>query len=192
MFARVVRSRKFSFHPGTLISGLLVSCGTGDLTLPRDSQVAQLLAISGDEQQGVTGSQLDHPLVVEARDRSGMLISGAAIVFSFDGSVDGGKLDPGTVITDQTGQAAALVRLGKNSGTQTVDARPDAGVGDGLARFRLTALQPNNGDDDDDPQGGGGGAGGGGGDDDDNEDDSGNKGKDGKGKGKGKGHGGGD
>jgi hypothetical protein len=165
-------------------SSFLAACGPGDLSLPGDSEVAQLRAISGDEQQGITGSLLPQPLVVEAIGPSGSPMAGVAIVFTFDGGVNGGELELGSTVTDNAGRMGATVRLGRNAGIQTVDARPEGGAAGVLARFRLIAVPEDEGGDDpvgDEGEGGGGGGGngggggggGGGGDGDDSGDDDG-------------------
>ena len=142
---------------------LLAGCSGGDLLLPNDGTPAVLRAISGDGQTAPAGDPLLRPLVVEALDRAGRPVPGAAVVFEFVDRAAGADISNARTETDEQGRASAEVRLGHTVGDQPVDAR----LGDtgGLrVLFAITALQPNGGG------GGGGGHGGGGhggGDDDD-------------------------
>ena len=146
-----------------VIGGLISACG-GDLTLPHDRSPAALEAVSGDGQEGTVGSRLDDPLVVEVTDAGSEPVAGVAVEFRFAEEVPEAEIDPTHAVTDSNGRAEAQVRLGANTGTQTVVA--EASATDLVATFDLTAVAPENkkkrrsGNDDDDDD-----------DDDEDEDD---------------------
>lgn len=185
------------WFPG-LLAAPLAGCGGGDLLLPSTSAPADLVAVSGDDQEGVVGSRLSEPLVVRASDGAGRPVAGARIVFDFTFDV-GGVIAPDTALTGEDGQAAAEVRLGDETGQQTVEASvADLAVDDLRVRFDLTARARSGGGDSGGGDGGGGdsggdgdgGGGGGGGDDDDDEENNrGSGGKSGKGGGGSRGNG---
>ena len=141
---------------GVALITLLAGCAGGDLLLPRDGEPAQLRVVSGDQQSAPAGDPVEEPLVVEALDRVGRPVPGAAIIFEFVNEPNGAELQPASAETDESGQASAEVTLGTPAGDQSVEARLDDPESDLKVQFRLTALR--NG-------GGGGDAGGGGGDD---------------------------
>jgi hypothetical protein len=185
-------------------------CSSGDLTLPSDGAPAELRIVDGDGQSGRTGDRLAKPLVVQVLDARSRPVVGVGVAFSFSGSA-GGALEPPGPTTDDSGHAAARVRLGGAPGRQLVTARVLDGAAGSAVTFTVTALAPPpppppsdpsddgedgvDGDDpprDDPPSDGGddgddGGDGGDGGDGDDDDDGDGND----KGKGKGKRKGGG-
>jgi hypothetical protein len=77
-----------------------------------------LVILSGDEQIGVVGTPLAHPLRVEARDREGRGVPGVAIAWE---SAEG-AIVPSMVVTGPGGIADAMVTLGTTSGVYTFDA----------------------------------------------------------------------
>jgi hypothetical protein len=153
---------------------LAAACGGGDLTLPGDSTPAVLSIIAGDGQTATEGSPVAEPLVVQLEDGAGRPVAGGQVEFRFVGELPGSAVNPGTVPTDASGQAAVHARLGQQEGAQVIEAFV-AVLGEDLrVHFQLTALaeQTGGGDPPGDPgtpppsaPGGddGGGAGGGGG-----------------------------
>ena len=79
--------------------------------------------ISGDEQQGPGGIQLVEPFVVSVMDKSGWAIAGVAVTFVV--TAGGGTLSIVTAFTDASGQAATMLTLGNQPGTNTVEAFVD-------------------------------------------------------------------
>jgi hypothetical protein len=145
------------------------ACGGDDLTLPGPGQPAALSIVAGDGQRGPLGELLANPLVVQLVDTEGLPVEGRAVAFRFTDDVPDAAIDPASAPTDADGRAAVRARLGRQAGSQAIEALV-AGPGEDLrVRFQLTALRPNDGDDGpapppppDDGNGGGGGGGGGG------------------------------
>lgn len=128
-----------------VIGGLVSACG-GDLTLPHDRSPAALEAVSGDGQEGTVGSRLDDPLVVEVTDANSQPVAGVAVEFRFAEEVPEAEVDPAQAVTDSNGRAEAQVRLGANTGTQTVKAQVAEEFATNLvATFDLTAVAPKKG-----------------------------------------------
>jgi hypothetical protein len=149
-----------------------LGCGGGDLLLPSSGAPAELRLVSGDLQQAQTGTTLPDPLVVEALDDRGRPVAGSRILFRFEVDRAGAEVSPDTAQTNESGQAAAQVRLGGEPGGHPVEAMVVDGPTGLRVRFLLTAVAPTPGGgggdgdggdgDDGDGDGGGGGAGGGG------------------------------
>ena len=78
---------------------------------------------SGDEQQGSGGIQLVEPFVVSLLDQSRSAIAGVAVTFVV--TAGGGTLSVETAFTDASGQAATRLTLGRQPGTNTVEASVD-------------------------------------------------------------------
>jgi hypothetical protein len=153
-------------HLITLAAGAagLAGCSAGDLNLPSDSNPVRMVAVSGDGQEAIAGSLLPRPLVVRLTDAAERPVSGASLVFSFQGDVPDAEIDPGLVQTDSTGRASVRARLGSTIGTQIVEARLDGTMRPDLrAVFGMTAIEartnPGRGGGGD-AEGGGGGMGG--------------------------------
>src|SRR4051794_21264545 len=108
--------RVLSIEAAALV--LALGCSGGDLTLPGNSEPAALTIVSGDGQRADAGTLLDQPLTVQVLDGSSRPVSGTPVQFSFLGDQPGAALDPATVLTDASGQAAAVVRLGEVPGEQ--------------------------------------------------------------------------
>jgi hypothetical protein len=141
----------------------LISCSGGDLTLPDPGQSgpeqpAALKVLSGDGQQAEVGAVLSDPLTVQVLDESSHPVSNVRVQFSFLGDLSGAAVDPASIVTDEQGRAAAVVRLGELPGEQVIVAavantlQPDL-----RARFSATAVPPSGGDGD--KKGGEGGQG---------------------------------
>ena len=74
--------------------------------------------ISGDDQEGLPGTALEHPLVVEILDDAKRPVPDIEVTFSV--SSGGGTLSVGSVTTDANGRAQSTLILGTNLGTNTV------------------------------------------------------------------------
>ena len=74
--------------------------------------------ITGDKQQGLVGSALANPFVVEVRGRSGEPFLDAQVTFTVTSG--GGTLSVTSVTTDANGRAESTLTLGPNPGTNTV------------------------------------------------------------------------
>ena len=78
-----------------------------------------LTKVSGDDQEGPAGAQLDEPFVVSALDEGGAAVAGAVV--SFTVTAGGGTLSSTTTTTGANGQAGSTLRLGSGPGTNTVE-----------------------------------------------------------------------
>ena len=76
--------------------------------------------ISGDEQQGPAGVQLDEPFVVSVLDQNGSAIAGGAVV-TFSVIAGGGTLSVETATADASGQAATRLTLGRDPGPNSIE-----------------------------------------------------------------------
>ena len=99
----------------------LIACSGGDLTLPGPGpsdtgQPTALEVVSGDGQQAEAGTVLDDPLTVQVLDESSQPMPNVRVQFSFLGDLSGAAVDPASIETDETGRAAAIVRLGELPG----------------------------------------------------------------------------
>jgi uncharacterized protein (TIGR03437 family) len=72
-----------------------------------------LAKVSGDSQNGAPGAQLTQPLVVALSDSAGNAIGGAAVQFA---ASPGAIITPASAVTDQNGQAQAVLRLPTSAG----------------------------------------------------------------------------
>ena len=125
----------------TLSFGVLVAaCGGGDLTLPGDSTPAVLSIVAGDGQTATEGSPVAEPLVVQLEDGAGRPVAGGQVEFRFVGELPGSAVNPGTVPTDASGQAAVHARLGQQEGAQVIEALVAVPGEDLRVHFQLTAL----------------------------------------------------
>ena len=113
-----VTSVAFSSDGTTLASGS--EDGTvllWDLQLPQ-LQSPTLAIISGDDQQGLPGTALEKPFVVEVRGQFDKPLPGAKVTFSVTSG--GGTLSATSATTDSNGWAESTLTLGPNPGTNTV------------------------------------------------------------------------
>ena len=76
--------------------------------------------ISGDAQNGRTGTALAQPFVVEVWDENGLAFEGVPVMFT--ATEGGGSLHPEITMTDADGRAESLLMLGSAPGTNTVEA----------------------------------------------------------------------
>ena len=99
-----------------------------------------LAKISGDEQQGVFGSTLANPLVVEVRDLDNNPLPSVEVTFTVtDGEgLLNGESTVAHVTTDANGRAARTFTLGHDSITNAVE----VSIGYGLVRFRAVGVSP--------------------------------------------------
>ncbi len=74
--------------------------------------------VSGENQQGLPGTALEQPFVVEVRDPWDKPLPGTEVTFSV--SSGGGTLSATTATTDSDGRAESILTLGPNSGMNTV------------------------------------------------------------------------
>ena len=129
---------------------LLVGCVAADLTLPESAQPGTLSIVSGNGQRADAGTLLQDPLVVRVRDDASDPLQGASVEFGFLGEVPGAGIEPSVVTTADDGTAEAFVRLGTNSGAQTIVARVVGADSPELsAQFRVIALNVRGGDEGD-------------------------------------------
>jgi hypothetical protein len=131
------------FSAGAAAFVLTLGCSGGDLTLPGSDEPATLMAVSGDGQRAEAGTLLNEPLTVQLLDGSSRPVRGTPIQFSFLGDLPGAGLDPASVLTNEQGQAEAIVRLGETLGEQVIVAQvTNTQISDLRARFSATAVRP--------------------------------------------------
>jgi hypothetical protein len=123
---------------------LSLGCSGGDLTLPGANEPAALMIVSGDGQRADAGTLLEEPLTGQVLDGSSQPVRGTPVLFNFLGDLPGAALDPSSVLTDENGRAAAMVRLGDVPGEQVIVAQvTNSQTPDLRARFSATAVSPN-------------------------------------------------
>ena len=84
-----------------------------------DNRVATApVKISGDTQQGSSGTTLAQPFVVEVRDGDNAVFAGVPVTFAV--TAGGGTLSVTSTTTDANGRAASTLTLGNTAGTNTV------------------------------------------------------------------------
>jgi hypothetical protein len=136
-------SRHSAFSAAAAALVLTLGCSAGDLTLPSPDGPSALMIVSGDGQQAEPGERLDQPLTVRLVDGGSRPVSGAPVQFRFLDDLPGANLDPGFVLTDEDGRAAAIVRLGEVTGEQIIVAEvTTTQLSDLRARFSATAVPP--------------------------------------------------
>ena len=77
-----------------------------------------LAKVSGDTQQGTSGTALAQPFVVEVQDANNVAFAGVPVAFAI--TAGGGTLSATSTTTDANGQAASTLTLGNSAGTNTV------------------------------------------------------------------------
>jgi hypothetical protein len=131
------------FSAGAAAFVLTLGCSGGDLTLPEANEPATLTIVSGDGQRADAGALLQEPLTVQVLDGSSRPVRGTPVQFSFLGDLPGAALDPASLLTDEDGRAAAIVRLGDVPGEQVIVAHvTNSQAPDLRARFSATAVPP--------------------------------------------------
>jgi hypothetical protein len=91
--------------------------------LPSDNGPAELVLVTGNNQNGAAGEPLDSLLVVKVTDRRGEPIEGQRVVFTVATEAPGAQVTPDTAETVANGEAKTEWTLGTVSGTQRVVAR---------------------------------------------------------------------
>ena len=87
---------------------------------PEPSRATTLSIVSGYGQEGLPGSRLSHPFVVEVRDQYGNAVLGVDVAFRVNqGS---GSLSPITVQSNDLGRASTILTLGRSAGVNVVEA----------------------------------------------------------------------
>ena len=126
--------------PGTNTVGVWL--GVRELATFRAVGVSpyQLTKISGDEQRGAFGSTLANPLVVEVRDLDNDPLPGVEVTFTVtrgEGMLSG-QFTVEQVTTDANGRAEAILTLGPDLGTNTVE----VSIGRESVTFRAVGVSP--------------------------------------------------
>ena len=86
-----------------------------------DNRVATApVKISGDTQQGNTGTVLAQPFVVEVQDANSVAFAGVPVTFAV--TAGGGRLSATSTTTDVNGRTQSTLTLGNTAGTNTVRA----------------------------------------------------------------------
>ena len=107
-----------------------------EILLPASPKATTLLIVSGYGQEGLAGTRLSRPFVVEVRDQYGEPFSGANVVFR----VTGGSLSSIMATTNSFGQAQTTLTLGRSAGANWVEASV-AGISPSQT-FTATAIAP--------------------------------------------------
>ena len=82
----------------------------------------ELVKISGDDQQGISGAALPNPLIVEVKDQYGNPLLGAQVTFTItagEGKLSG-QFTVEQATTDANGRAQRTLTLGPDPGTYTI------------------------------------------------------------------------
>jgi plastocyanin len=114
---------------------LVAACGDGGGE-PQPDDVETVVKTSGDQQQGLVGSQLADPLSVTVTTAGA---AAAGVTVNWSTSAAGGAVGPTSVATDANGVASTLWTLGTTSGAQTATATVSGATGS-PATFSATAL----------------------------------------------------
>ena len=94
--------------------------------------------ILGDKQQGVVGTALANPFIVDVRDHSGEPLPGVQVMFSV--TAGDGTLSVTNEVTGSNGRVESILTLGPNPGTNTVTVSVTGIVGEQSAS--ATAVPP--------------------------------------------------
>ncbi len=115
-----VHSVAFSRDGATLASG----ARDGTMLLWNlQPQPHSLTQVPGGQPQGAAGTALGEPFVVRVLDQYGNPLAGATVTFAV--TAGGGTLSVTTAATDAEGRAATTLTLGRQPGTNTVEATVD-------------------------------------------------------------------
>lgn len=125
-------ARPHAILPAILFAALL-ACDSGTGPAP---QPAQLQAVSGTPQTGITEDPLAQALVVQVNDQNGRAMQGVSVAWTVDEG--GGTLSAGATTTDAGGRAQVQWTLGAAAGTFTAR----AAVQGLTASFTATAAWP--------------------------------------------------
>lgn len=100
---------------GALVALAVVACDKAD-----KPAATAVVAVSGNRQEGLVGTALAQPLVVQVSDQYGNPVANATVTFAV--TAGGGSVAPATATTTANGQASAAWTLGTSVGTQGVSA----------------------------------------------------------------------
>jgi hypothetical protein len=114
-----------------------IGCGGGDLVLPPGTGPAQVVMVDGDQQEAVTGAQVEDSLVVRVVDTAGLGVVGQEVAWTV--SLGGGQVQPPTSTTDADGLAWTRWTLGPNVGANAVRATV---AGGGFVTFSAIGTEP--------------------------------------------------
>ena len=89
-----------------------------EIPSPAPPKATTLLIVSGYGQEGLAGTRLQSPFVVEVRDQYSKPFSGGTVVFR----VTGGSLSSTRETTNSFGQAQTILTLGPSAGANSVEA----------------------------------------------------------------------
>ena len=104
---------------------------------PTNRIPTKLEKISGDNQQGLSGTPLPNPLVVKVTDQNGIALE--EVIVAFTVTAGDGTLSITRTTTDANGRAQSILTLGPNLGTQTVSTSA-AGI-EGTVTFNAMARE---------------------------------------------------
>jgi hypothetical protein len=111
-------------------------------TLEVEEETAEDIEIvSGNEQSGRQGEQLNEPLVVVVKDNEGNVVSGQEVIFRL--ASGGGSLSQEKVISDSNGNAQTNWTLGDNSDPQIVEALIMNNMGEVIDSVNFSATATN-------------------------------------------------
>lgn len=110
---------RFGFGVAAAVA-LALGCSGSDLLLPSAGQPAAIALAAGDGQTGVAGGILPDSLAVRVTDATNRPVAQIRVAFTADAG--GGRTEPDTAVTDNTGRAAARWVLGAQAGTHKVAA----------------------------------------------------------------------
>jgi hypothetical protein len=96
-------------------AGLFAACSKDDD--PTNPATRTIAVVSGDAQNGVVGTALTDPIVVQVKDPSGNPLSNVAVTWTIDAAM--GTLANQSATTDAEGKATANWTLGTTSGAQS-------------------------------------------------------------------------
>ena len=107
-------------NPGTNIVTVSVKGSQEKLTFTAEGVriPKKLEIISGDDQQGMPGTALEHPFVANVLDDENRPVPGVEVMFSVGSG--GGTLSASSATTDSNGRAESTLTLGQNPGANTV------------------------------------------------------------------------
>lgn len=111
-------ARFFPVLAAALAAIVMAGCD-GDPT-SSGPRIITLVSVTGSGQQGVVGSLLTQPFVVQATDQLGVPLPGLTV--SWQVISGGGSVTPSQSQTGADGRASTLLRLGADSGSQVVSA----------------------------------------------------------------------
>ena len=95
------------------LTGFVSACSKDD----NPTNPATRTVVSGDAQNGVVGTALTDPIVVQVKDPSGNPLSNVAVTWTIDAAM--GTLANQSTTTDAEGKATAIWTLGTTAGAQT-------------------------------------------------------------------------